>query len=155
MLDTSNDASNRFLCEQHRRNLKNNPEQAALIWNQLILSARKKAMHKEWHQAAAIYGRAFEIADILFQRNPAKHEVNRYIKTVTEHCYTLRYLHTTTHISILVQTTKYQLKSHLLTDYSNDLLKPILDVAFSPMTQVNRWMKALFNLESAQQHLIH
>lgn len=155
MTDTRIDGTQRFLCAQHRQNLENNPDQAAATWNRLIISARQKTTNNHWQQAANVYACALEVADIIFQHTPNKHTADRYIKTVIELSYTLRHCHTATSLSPLVQKAKYQLKRYLLTDYSNDLLQPILDVAFSPMIKVNQWMKTFFHLESTQPFMLH
>ncbi len=135
MTDTPIDGTQRFLCTQHRQNLENNPDQATVTWNRLIISARQKTTNNHWQQAANVYACALEVADIIFQHTPNKHTADRYIKTVIELSYTL--------------------KRYLLTDYSNDLLQPILDVAFSPMIKVNQWMKTFFHLESTQPFMLH
>lgn len=153
--EDATEKSGGMLCAQHKDNLKNNPAQAIQLWNQLVLSARKKIILEEWQQATSIYERASETAEILFQTNPTIYEANRYIQTITERCYALRCSHTPAHLSRLVQAAKYQLKSHLLFEYSNDLLKPLVDVAFSPMNQVNQWMKTLFQLKNIPQHSMH
>jgi hypothetical protein len=155
MLETSIDNTQRFLCPQHRRSLENNPEQANLAWHRLMLSSRQKANNQHWRQAATNYGCAFEVAGLIFQNTPNKHNANLYIQTVVEFSYSLRRSHKTKNLSFLVQTAKYQLKRYLLTNYSNDLLQPILDVAFSPIAQVKRWMTTLFTLDNTPRVVLH
>lgn len=153
MLHQALNKPSHFLCGKHKQNLEKNPEQAVIIWKRLILTARKKSIAAQWQEAIVLYGNALEVASIIFTCNPNKYEVNRFIRTSIELIYALRRCEYFCDYSLLITTLQKTLQETLPKSYSDGLLQPMIDIAFSSMNDVTRWMTLLYDMESGDHEM--
>lgn len=138
------------MCAKHRKKLIEAPESAIVIWYRLMSLARHQAKTQEWQKSVISYGNALDTAQIIFENDPASHEVSRYIRTASELAYTIRQCNYPCDLQVVVAVVKNNLERSLYPANIQLLLRPLTDIAYSPISEVNRWMKALF--ESDLQH---
>ena len=148
-----------FLCKQHRQELINQPKCAEDTWLKLMNNGRGKAYQQDWNSAAIVFGNAFETAEILLSQTATDREVNRYVYTATEFAYALRNCGYPSDLQMLVAIAEQHLSQALYPAQVQLLLKPLTDVAFSPMEEVNHWMQKLYGnqepMKQANRQTVH
>ncbi|MFT6390035.1 MAG: hypothetical protein ACJAUP_003435 [Cellvibrionaceae bacterium] len=126
----------RFLCPKHRQKLLDNPEYAQTILVRLLSNARHKLDQGSWDNAALVYGSAFETAEILFEQSDCFYEVNRYLQSAIEFAYALRHCSYEADLGMLVALIEEKLNEKLYPAQIKLLLKPLRDMAFSPLSEI-------------------
>lgn len=133
----------------------NNPEQALTAWIKLINAARHKAMENQWKVAVKLYGNAFEVSQLIFLHTPRTIEANRYVRTAIEFVFSLRYSGYPANLDLLIAAIQDCLETILSPEESRKNIEPLQDVAFSPMSEVDRWMQMFYGVESSYGKTIH
>ena len=139
-----------FMCPKHRAHLSKDPKEALIVWHRLINLARYQADHYHWQQSIMFYGNALEAAEIAFAKAPASLAVNRYMRTASELIYVMRLCDYGCSLELLVNTVKDKLEKNLYPANIQLLLRPLNDVAYSPLAEVHRWMSAMFEADRSQ-----
>jgi hypothetical protein len=145
----------RFLCPKHRQELLDNPAYAQAIWVRLLSSARHKLDQGNWDNAALVYGNAFETAEILFEQSDCFYEVNRYLQSAIEFAYALRHCSYAADLGLLVAIVKQQLGDKLYPAQIKLLLKPLTDMAFSPLSEIIFPVSRPHSKSSKSAHTLH
>jgi|GEM_PF-6874401 len=127
-----------FLCPKHKKRFMENLDQAALAWPRFIKTARKKLVEQQWKQSVIYYGNAFETADILFSYSEKADEINRYIETAIELIYALRHSHYVVNFDYLINEVNDTIQQRPLSTHPKFVIKPLKDIAFSPLEIVER-----------------
>jgi hypothetical protein len=145
----------RFMCQKHKNQLADHPESAIIAWFQLMAAARSHTDMREWQSSINAYGNALDVAEVIFASDPSSLEVNRYIRTAIEFIYTIRSSHYPADIDDLVESITGCLQKQLYPAHIELLLRPINDIAFKPLPQIERWMDALFLEDKKKKYSIH
>ena len=132
------------MCEKYRNQLSEDPKAATFLWGRLMLLARHQAGTQEWQNSVVSYGNALDAAQVIFEDDPTSPEVTRYIGTASELVYTIRQCDYPCDIQIVVAVVKNNLKNSLHPANVQLLLRPLTDIAYSPLSEVKQWMKAVF-----------
>jgi hypothetical protein len=147
--------NNHFLCNKYKERLTNDPEQALTAWIKLINSGRQKAMKQDWQEAVILYGYAFEVAQLIFLGSPEKTETKRYIRTAVEFMFSLRHSDYPADYNLLIMAIRGCLETTLSPDGAKKSVEPLMDIAFSPICEVSRWMEIFYATESHYGKTIH
>lgn len=138
MTDTG-EIKNLFLCPKQRKKLVSQPDQAVTDWSKALSNARFQVEEGNWDKAVLFHGCALEIADILLSHKPHNDAISRYIRTAVEFTYTLRHCSYPTDLPLLIAIVKDKLQEILSRAKTNTLIKPLTDVAFLPLSELNHW----------------
>lgn len=144
-----------FMCKKHRTQLEESPQTAAVIWMRLVNLARQQASGCQWQNAIKSYGNALEAAEIIFADTPESDAINRYIKTGAEFIYVLRQYDPRYSTKSVMQSIKKSLENGLYPADVSLLIKPLRDVSYAPIEQVQQWMKMLFMENQMPHHQWH
>lgn len=143
------------MCQQHKNQIAQHPESAVSAWLELMARARSLMDMREWQLSIIAYGNALGVAEVIFANNPNSFEVNRYIRTAVEFIYILRASQHSANINELVESMSDCLQKQLYPAHIELLLRPIKDIAYQPLPQMDRWMNALFLEDEKKNHSIH
>lgn len=144
-----------FLCNRHRQQLVNQPQLAIHTWEKLITAARFSADKRLWSKASIIYGHALEVASLIILSRPNKGEAKRYIRTAIEFAYVLRQNRPDTDLQLLIAIVKDYIAENTVEIRVDALLSPLIEMAFSPMVELRRWINLLRAEEESQLQAIH
>jgi hypothetical protein len=129
-----------FLCTTHRENIKQNPQRAHNSWNKTLSAARQLVKENRWDQAVIFYGNALEISEIMLTQESCSMTQERYLRTAVELMHALRNSHHEYDSNALFQMVLNRLEKEEDNFNCQAQLRPLKDVAFEPLTDVNRWM---------------
>jgi hypothetical protein len=141
-----------FMCKKHRDKLSEDPKSATELWCRLMYLARRQAKTNERRKSVISYGNALDAAQIIFQSDPTSPEVNRYIGTASELVYIIRQCDYPCDIQGLVVTVTSNLKKSLYPANVQLLLRPLTEIAYSPLSEVDQWMQAVFKTDTHLQN---
>ncbi len=144
-----------FLCPKHRQQLLGNPYYAQVIWMRLLSNARHKINQGDWNSAALVYGSAFETAEILFKQSGCFYEVNRYLQSAIEFAYALRHCSYDADLGLLIAMVKLHLGDKLYPAQIKLLLKPLTDMAFSPLSEITFPVSRPHSTPATPTHTLH
>lgn len=125
-------------------------------WSQLIQNGRVQIEQADWNAAAITYGNAFEQVEALFSTNPNReYAIESYIRTAVEFAYSLRKSTYTCDLSALLGIVKYRLEQEPCIASLDELLLPLRDISFAPVSEIDRWVQILFAMDAAKLHTKH
>lgn len=150
-------ASNKlFLCDKHRALALHNPEQSKRLCCKLRAMARDYITQQRWDDAVPVCGTAFETADILLRHDDSsKQATERYLRCAIELSYTLRKSRHEPDISAMVNLVQQRLAPHYTPAPLHTMLAPLVDIAFSPLAEVDEWMEMLLAMDDAHRQTRH
>ncbi len=144
-----------FLCANHREYITNDPHRAQVSWNKTLYTARKLVNETRWDEAVIYYGNALEISDIMMSQELTSASQERYLRTAVELMHALRNSHHQYNALAFFQMILDRLEQDIEQFNSQKQLKPLKDVAFEPLPEVNRWMTMWHELLSEQPQVWH
>lgn len=145
-----------FLCSQHRNQMTQDPQRALFTWNRLQGLASRHMDGGEWENAVTTYGLAFETAEILLSTGACKqHDVDRYLRSALDFIYTLRKSAYTADFEALFDKIKHRLENEVFLASIEHALKPLMDIAYSPVSEVDRWMQILYAVSESKEQVKH
>ncbi|MBU2887095.1 hypothetical protein KO507_15100 [Gilvimarinus agarilyticus] len=122
----------------------------------LQTKARKHLQAQQWGLAVKDYATALEVADTMLQApHTQKFAIERYLRTALELIYAMRKYKPNTDLGELIETVKQRLQPLLAPVPAEVVIAPLIDVAFSPIDDVDDWIQMLFNYELSGQTLPH
>jgi hypothetical protein len=137
----------KFICKKHREQLSEDPKATTVLWSSLMFLARHQAKAQEWHKSVISYGNALDAAQVVFESDPTSPEVNRYIRTASELTYTIRQCDYPCDVKLVVAMVTSNLKKSFYPANVQLLLRPLNEIAYSPLSELKQWVKALFEAD--------
>ena len=141
-----------FMCKKHFEKLSEDPKAATALWSSLMFVARHQAKTQKWQKSIISYGNALDAAQVVFENDPTSPEVNRYIRTASELTFTIRQCDYPIDIQRVVAVVTNNLKKSLYPANVQLLLRPLNEIAYSPLSEVTQWVKALFEADIYSQN---
>ncbi len=155
-MPTPHSAKKPFLCARHKDLAQKNPARCRALVKRLRYEGRRALHTGDWGKAIPYFGAAFESAEILLQQNAASHaDIDYYLKLSLELIYACRKSAYPIHTAELVEIVKRQIEPHYSLDRTQQLLAPLLDVAFTPIATVDHWVQTMLAMEERQNHALH
>lgn len=150
-------ASNKqFLCDKHRALALHNPEQSKRLCCKLRAMARGYIGQQRWDEAVPVCGTAFEAADILLRHDDtSKQATERYLRSAIELSYTLRKSRHEPDLGAMIALVEQRLAPHYAPAPLQTMLAPLIDIAFSPLADVDEWMEVLLAMDDAHRQTRH
>ena len=145
----------RYLCNNHRDEFTNNPQQAAEAWQVIMLQARELFHVGDWQKATVIYGNAFEISELLLKHNQSQFSVDRYLRSALEFAYAARKSQVTSNLNALINHVQRTIKNIQHSMALTQLIQPIDEVINLPIHLADHWMQALLSLDSIEERVLH
>ncbi len=132
------------------------PLDAGMLGCRLQTKARKHLQARQWGLAVKDYATALEVADTML-KDPVtqKFAIERYLRSALELIYAMRKYKPDTDISELIETVKQRLQPLFAPLQAEVVIAPLIDVAFSPISDVDEWISMLFNYETSGQVMPH
>ena len=140
------------MCKKHREQLSDDPKAATALWSSLMFVARHQANTKAWGKSIISYGNALDAAQVVFERDPRSPEVSRYIRTASELAFTIRQCNHPIDIQRIVAVVTDNLEKSLYPASVQLLLHPLTEIAYCPLSEVNQWVRALFEADIYAQN---
>lgn len=148
--------SKQFLCDKHRALALHNPEQSKRLCCKLRAMARDYINQQRWDEAIPVCGTAFETADILLRHDSnSKQATEHYLRSAIELSYTLRKSRHQPDLSAMVDLVRQRLAPLHPPAPLQSLLAPLVDIAFSPLGDVDEWMEMLLAMDDAHRQTRH
>lgn len=145
----------KYLCDSHRDEFSNNPQQAAQAWRGIIVQARELFHLEEWARASVVYGNAFEISELLLRSNPSQFSVDRYLRSALEYAYSLRKHNPEMGLGSLIVHVKNNIRGLQHTMSVPQLVEPLEEVIKLPINLADFWMYSLISLDSIESRVVH
>jgi hypothetical protein len=145
----------KYLCDSHRDEFANNPQQAAQAWRGIIVQARELFHMQAWEKASVVYGNAFEIAELLLSSNPSQYSVDRYLRSALEYAYSLRKHDAKMNLGSLIVHVKNHIRGIQHTMAVPLLLEPLEEVIKLPLNLADYWMQSLLSLDTIESRVLH
>jgi|GEM_PF-2232836 len=145
----------KYLCNSHRDEFANNPQQASQAWRGIIVQARGLFHLQEWSKATVLYGNAFEISELLLSSNPSQYSVDRYLRSALEYAYVMRKHNPNMGLSSLIAHVKHNIRGHQHSLPISQLLEPLEEVINLPINLADFWMYSLISLDSIESRTVH
>ncbi|UTF60610.1 hypothetical protein [Gilvimarinus sp. DA14] len=132
------------------------PMDAGMLGCRLQTKARKHLQAQQWGLAVKDYATALEVADTMLQ-DPItqKFAIERYLRAALELTYAMRKYKPHTDLSELIETVKQRLQPLFAPLPAEVVIAPLIDVAFSPINDVDDWINMLFSYETSGQSAPH
>ncbi|WP_020209551.1 hypothetical protein [Gilvimarinus chinensis] len=132
------------------------PLEAGVLGCRLQTKARKHLQAQQWGLAVKDYATALEVADTMLM-DPAtqKFAIERYLRAALELIYAMRKYKPETDVSQLIDTIKQRLQPLLAPMPAEAVIAPLIDVAFSPIRDVDDWVCLLLSYENSGQSMPH
>lgn len=134
-----------------------NPARNQLLCDKLLLAARAELLHERWAEAIPYYGTAFEASQLLLNpaasaapASPDNVRQQQYLRIALELIYACRKCRHTIDLAELIELTKRPLALTMAPIPLQQLMAPLIDVAFSPLPSVDQWMRRLLAVEEAR-----
>ncbi|MGR6873551.1 hypothetical protein ACU6U9_14870 [Pseudomonas sp. HK3] len=145
----------KYLCDNHRGEFVNNPQQAIQAWQVIIEQARALFHSQDWQKASVAYGNAFEISELLLSCHSSSFSVDRYLRSALEYAYALRKEEANVNLYSLVQYVENNIQGikHRLS--VSLLLQPLEDVISMPINVADFWMVSLLSLDHIESRVLH
>ena len=144
-----------FLCTNHRQHIKENPQRAHQSWNKTLFAARQLVKESRWNQAVIFYGNALEISEIMLTQESCIKSQECYLRTAVELMHALRNSEHEYDSLALFQMVLNRLEKERENFNCHEQLRPLKDVAFEPLSDVNRWMVQWHELVSTPAQIVH
>lgn len=132
------------------------PIDTGMLGCHLQTKARKHLQARQWGPAVKDYAAALEVADTML-KDPVtrKFAIERYLRTALELTYAMRKYKPETDVSDLIETVKQRLQPLFSPLPAEVVIAPLVDVAFSPIEDVDDWISMLFSYEASGQTMPH
>jgi hypothetical protein len=144
-----------YLCDGHRDEFVNNPQQAVQAWKEIILQARESYHLQDWERSTLVYGNAFEISELLLSSYPTQFSVDRYLRTALEFAYSLRKGREDADLDAFVVHVKGNVETIKHTMAISMLMQPLEEVIKLPIDVADFWMKSLLSLDYIEARVLH
>jgi hypothetical protein len=145
----------KYLCNNHRNEFANNPQQAARAWKGIIEQARELFHMREWEKATIVYGNAFEISELLLTSDRTQYSVDRYLRSALELVYALRKKDTEVNLAAFILHVEMSIKGIPHSMALPQLMRPLEEVSKMPINLVDFWMLSLLSLDSIESRILH
>ncbi len=106
--------------------------------------ARQEGYNQAWEKSILYYGNALDAAQVIFERDPRSPEVSRYVRTASELAFTIRQCNHPIDVQRIVAVVTGNLEKSLYPASVQLLLHPLTEIDYCPLSEVNQWVKALF-----------
>ncbi|WP_049721202.1 hypothetical protein [Gilvimarinus polysaccharolyticus] len=147
---------NQFLCSKHRALVLHNPAQSRQLCLKLRAMGRGYITERRWDDAVSAYGAALETADILLSHDDYnKQATERYLRCAIELSYTLRKSRHNPDMNAIIHLVQQRLTPYYAPAPLQTMLVPLIDIAFSPLAEVDDWIEMLFILDNTAPHTHH
>ncbi|MCP8898498.1 hypothetical protein [Gilvimarinus xylanilyticus] len=132
------------------------PMDTGMLGCRLQTQARKHLQKKCWALAVKDYAAALEVADtMLADPVTQKFAIERYLRAALELIYALRKHKPDTDLSELIETVKHRLQPLLAPLPVEVMIAPLIDVAFSPIRDVDEWIDMLLHDDNPDRSVAH
>ena len=145
----------KYLCDLHRGEFVNNPQQAIQAWQVVIQQARALFHAKDWERASVAYGNAFEISELLLSCSGSAFSVDRYLRSALEYAYALRKEQASVNFHLLVCHVENHIQGIKHTLSVPMLIKPLEEVILMPINLADFWMVSLLSLDHIESRVLH
>ncbi|MCP8898501.1 hypothetical protein [Gilvimarinus xylanilyticus] len=110
----------------------------------------------DWREAISFLGTACESIELLLERERiASADVNYYLQLSLELIYACRKSDYAIQTDVLIERVKRCLEPHYSLEDSHRMLKPLIDVSFSPLAEVDGWMQTIQAMNERSYRVLH
>lgn len=132
------------------------PMDTGMLGCKLQSRARKYLNNHQWQFAVRDYAAALEVADTMLNEPESRSfAIERYMRAALELIYAVRKHKPHTDLSVLIDTTQKRLAPFFSPTPIELVTAPLVDVAFSPISDVDDWIHMLLSYEARGQPLPH